>query len=181
MSLESIAQAIQSTDFFTAFRESELAYPIVLSAHLTCIAIFGGLILMTDLRLLGVALKSLSIADVVNGTRIWKRLGFAIMVSCGIMLGGAKIGTYYTNPYFIIKMSLLFLVFVHAVIFRPRVYNRPEALDASPQIPRVAKVAATMSLALWLGIMSMGRWIAYWESPDDQQLSRPGRAASRVP
>ncbi len=40
-----IAHSIQNIDFLTAFSESVLAYPIVLSTHLTCIALFGGMIL----------------------------------------------------------------------------------------------------------------------------------------
>ncbi len=44
---------VAGTSFFTALRESGLPYPIVMSLHLTSIAVFGGLILMTDLRLLG--------------------------------------------------------------------------------------------------------------------------------
>jgi hypothetical protein len=178
MSIGSISQAIQDTSFFTALRESALPYPIVLSTHLTCIAIFGGLILMTDLRLLGWAFKNVAISEMIRGTRPWKHLGFVIMVTCGVLLGGAKLGTYYFNPYFQIKLSLLCLVGVHALIFRPQVYKNPEWLDKQPAIPRVAKVAASLSLVLWLGIMSMGRWIAYYERPEDIPR-RPGAAVMK--
>lgn len=188
MSLESIATAIQNTDFFTAVRESELVYPIVLSTHLTMIAVFGGLILMTDLRLLGVALKDIPVSQVIRGTRPWKWLGFLIMITCGILLGGAKFGSYYSNPYFIVKMSLLASVAIHAVIFRPRVYAHPEQFDGLKEMPRVAKTAATVSLVLWLGIMSMGRWIAYYEPPEEQAQSgvrleavHPGDYPNRPP
>ena len=36
------ARAIANTGFFTALRESGLPYPIVMSTHLSSIAIFGG-------------------------------------------------------------------------------------------------------------------------------------------
>ena len=58
-----IAHSIQSIPFLTEFSESVLAYPIVLSLHLTCIAFFGGMILMTNLRLLGLTFKSLTITQ----------------------------------------------------------------------------------------------------------------------
>jgi hypothetical protein len=167
MSIARIVEAIQDTDFFTALRESALPYPIILSTHLTAIAIFGGLILLTDLRILGLALKSVPISDLVRQTRVWKWVGFVIMITCGILLAGAKLATYYDNPYFQIKLSLLFLVGVHALYFRKRVYAASVNLDALPSVPRIAKVAATLSLILWLGIMSMGRWIAYYERPED--------------
>src|SRR5689334_17671962 len=109
MSPGQISQAIQDTQFFTAMRESALVYPIVLSSHLATIAIFGGLILMSDLRLLGLALTGIPVSDVLLRTRPWKRVGFVIMVTCGILLGGSKLATYYDNPYFQIKMTLLAL------------------------------------------------------------------------
>jgi hypothetical protein len=168
MSAASIANAIQDTSLFTAMRESALVYPIILSTHLTCIAIFGGMILLTDLRLLGAVMTEVSVTDVVFQLRNWKRIGFVIMILCGIMLGGAKFAGYYDNPYFQLKMVLLALVGVHALIFRPLVYNNTEAIDRAPAIPGVAKLAACLSLALWLGIMSCGRWIAYFERPEDK-------------
>jgi hypothetical protein len=60
---------------------------------------------------------------------------------------------------------LLACVAVHAMVFRRSVYANPEQLDRAPVIPGVAKAAACLSLVLWIGIMSMGRWIAYFERP----------------
>ena len=161
------AGAVANTDFFTALRESGLPYPIVMSTHLSSIAIFGGAILMTDLRILGFAMKSMSISEVYRQTRIWKRIGFCIMIAMGILLAGAKLDKYYDNPYFQIKLTLLLLVGVHALIFRPRVYKKAEELDRAPTMPGVAKAAAWLSIVLWVGILSMGRWIAYYERPGE--------------
>ena len=79
-------------------------------------------------------------------------LGFVIMFSMGFMLFGSKAADYYPNPYFWIKMSFLVLIFIHAMIFRPIVYNHPEKLDASPVIPTRAKVAGALSLVLWTAV-----------------------------
>ena len=100
MSLGTIAQAIQDTGFFTTIRESGLLYPVIMSSHLSSIALFGGMILITDLRILGFAMKDTTVTDIVTQLRPWKRLGFVIMIGCGICLGGAKLSQYYDNPYF---------------------------------------------------------------------------------
>ena len=184
MSFASLFQSIQDTQFFTAMRESALVYPIVLSLHLTCIAIFGGMILITDFRLLGWAFKTVPVSDVVKQFRIFKQIGLVVMISCGILLAGAKIMDYYDNPYFLIKLALLLLVGVHALAFHRSVYGNTAELDRSPVIPGKAQVAAYLSLFLWLGIMSMGRWIAYFERPEAHPLPRsisspiPGAAPS---
>ena len=142
MSIAEISHAIQNVGFLTDIRESGYVYPIIMSTHLTCIALFGGLILMTDLRLLGLAMTDIPIADVVSGLRIWKRIGFVVMVTMGLLLATSEMDKYYGNPYFLAKMFLILMVGVHAIIFRPKIYNHPEWLDKSPQIPRVAKIAA---------------------------------------
>ena len=44
MSLLSIAQWVQSTEFFTALRGSSDVYPIVMTLHLVGIAMFSGMV-----------------------------------------------------------------------------------------------------------------------------------------
>lgn len=151
MPLSEVARAIQELPLFTAVRESALVYPILLSTHLSGIALFGGAILMTNLRLLGVAMMGQAAGEVVRGLRWWKFTGLATMATTGILLAGAKAGMYYANPYFQTKIGLLVLVGLHAWIFRGRVDGR------------VARGAACLSLGLWLGIVTCGRMIAYWE------------------
>ena len=159
----SIAHSIQSIGFLADFSESVLAYPIVLSIHLTCIALFGGMILVTDLRLLGLTFRSLTITEVVTSLRPWKRVGGTVMVAMGLLLASCEAEKYALNPFFWTKMVILGLIGVHALIFRPIVYNRTEELDRLPVIPTKAKVAAILSLVLWTAMFTMGRLIAYWD------------------
>ncbi|PWT97320.1 MAG: hypothetical protein C5B51_31595 [Terriglobia bacterium] len=177
----SIAESIQSIGFLTQLRESALVYPIIMTTHLSCIAIFGGLILMTDMRLLGLALRSRSVTDVVGQFRIWKRIGFCVMITMGVLLASCEAEKYTPNPYFWAKMSLLVLVGVHAAIFRKSVYNSTEEIDRAPAIPARAKLAGASSLILWLSILSMGRLIGYWEPPKVTQASPTVTATAHVP
>ena len=151
---------LQATQFATAFRESALVYPIVMTGHLTGMGLFGGMIAMTDMRLLGWAMRGSSITEVVEQFRVWKRIGFVLVVGCGAMLLAAKAELYYHNPFYWTKMTLLALVGVHALVFHKSVYGNTAALDRAAKIPRVAKVAACISLFLWVGLVSMGRSIA---------------------
>jgi hypothetical protein len=165
MSPHEISHAIQSSGLFTAVRQSEVFYPAVLATHLSCIAIFGGMILITDLRLLGLALTATPVASVVDSTRIWKRLGFVLMIACGILLAGSKLDTYYANPYFLMKLALLTSIGIHGMVFRRRVYCSAAELDRDSRLPLRAKLAGGISLVLWLGVLTCGRWIAYYDAP----------------
>jgi hypothetical protein len=158
-----IAHSIQSIGFLSDFSESVLMYPIVLSTHLSCIALFGGMILMTNLRLLGLTFKSVTITEMVTSLRPWKHLGGTVMVCTGLLLATSEAEKYAPNPFFWTKMIILGLIGVHALIFRPIVYNRTEELDRSAVVPTKVKVAAILSLVLWTAMFTMGRLIAYWE------------------
>jgi uncharacterized membrane protein len=157
---------IQDSAPIVAFRQSALVYPIVMTGHLTGMGLFGGMIAITDMRLLGWAMRSSSITDVVSQLRVWKRIGFVLVVGCGLLLVSAKAELYYYNPFYWTKMTLLLLVGVHALAFRS-VYGNTAALDSAPQVPRKAKLAACLSLLIWIGLVTAGRSIAYWDVPDD--------------
>jgi hypothetical protein len=158
-----IPQSLENIGFLSNFAESVLAYPIVLSIHLTDIALFGGMILMTNLRLLGLTFNTVSITRMVAGLRPWKRVGGTIQIATGLLLATSEATKYAPNPYFWTKMIVLCLIGMHALIFRPIVYNRTEELDGLTVIPTSVKAAAILSLVLWTTMFTMGRLIAYWE------------------
>jgi hypothetical protein len=166
--LLSFAQWIQFTTLFTALRGSANLYPIILSLHMIGIAFFGGMILMTDLRLLGLALRNRSIADVVNQFRVPKRWGLLLTASCGILMAGSKAEEYYYNAFFRTKLILLAVVIVTELVFYRSVYANPEVLDRKPSVPVNAKLAAAISMLLWISIACCGRGIGYIEPPLDK-------------
>ena len=152
-----LAQWIQNTEFFTALRASAYVHPIVLALHLSAISLFGGMIVLTDLRLLGWALKSLPSAAVIDALRVPKRIGLVIAATFGVLLFCSKAEQYYYNVYFRTKLALFLLVAVHALIFR-KVYNN-RGTEPVPAARTCA--AACLSLLIWSGILVAGRDIGY--------------------
>ena len=170
MTLAAIGRSIQDVAVFTAVRESVYAYPIILSTHLACIALFGGLIVVTNLRLLGWVLTDIPADGLIQSLRPWKQTGFTVMVTCGVLLGASKAEEYLTNPFFLTKMALLIGVGLHGLYFGAKVYRRDERLISTS----TARTAAVLSMMLWVGVVSMGRWIAYYDPPSPvEQQSRP--------
>jgi hypothetical protein len=163
---------IENLALFSDIRGSGYEYPILLSLHLVGLAFFGGLILITDLRLLGWILRDQSISSVVNALRWPKRIGFLWVGTCGFLLGMSKAEGYFLNTFFQLKMALLVLILIHAFVFKPSVYDHPVELDKSPQIPGRAKLAGALSLFLWLGVLSCGRGIGYLNSPSGLHYTR---------
>ena len=174
MSLLTFAQWVQFTGVATAIREQYLPYPVILSLHLSFIALSAGMILATDLRLLGILMRKRPVADVVNQLRWPKRIGFLAVATCGLLLASSKAEEYYYNSFFWAKMSLLALIAVHGLYFRRDVYNRAAEIDQAGRIPGKAKLAAALSLILWIGVATCGRGIGYIEPPLDKLHARAG-------
>jgi hypothetical protein len=159
MSIVSTMEWIESTDLSTAIREGALPYPIIGGIHLLGIALFGGMLLVTDLRLLGWAMLRRPVSDIVQQCRPWKRFGFVVVVASGLLLTWAEPQKLYRSPAFWIKMALFVLVGVHALVFRAGVYQNTARLDSS--ITAQARLAAALSLILWAGLIVSGRLIAF--------------------
>jgi hypothetical protein len=148
---------LQNLEPFVDLRSSAYVYPVVLALHLSAISLFGAMIVATDLQLLGWGLRDGSSTDVIRRLRWPKRIGFLLAATCGFLLFSSKAEEYYYNPFFRIKILLFTLVAVHALVFRNSVYRNAELQRAR------AKLAASLSLFLWLSILCAGRYIGYVE------------------
>jgi hypothetical protein len=80
-------------------------------------------------------------------------------VASGLLLGWCEPLKLYRSPSFWVKMALLALVGVHAFVFRARVYRNTAKLDVA--MTTEAKLAASISLLLWAGLIVSGRLIAF--------------------
>lgn len=112
-------------------------------------------ILIANLRLLGVGLRSQSVPQLVKATNplILYGLGFLVVSGLFILLPSADI--YYPNPAFWTKASLLFL----ALIVQFTLY-RKVTTSASPN-QTLASLTAVLSLTLWFGVAYAGRAIGF--------------------
>lgn len=146
---------------FSGLRGSAYAYPIVLALHVSAISLFGAMIVATDLRLLGWTCLDCPISDLINQLRWAKRLGFIGAATFGFLLFACKAEEYYYNPFFRAKILLFLLIAMHAVTFRRSVYSAPARLDQTSEPPVQAKLAASLSLCLWLALLCAGRGIGY--------------------
>jgi hypothetical protein len=153
---------IESTQLSTAIREGGLPYPIIGGIHLLAIALFGGMLLVTDLRLLGLVMRQRPFSELWYQFRPWKQFGFVVVTVTGLLLAWSEPIRLYNSPSFWVKMALLAGVGVHAWVFHATVYGHPEKMDAVT--PSQAKLAAVLSLAIWAGLCLSGRLIAFDDS-----------------
>jgi hypothetical protein len=86
MSLLGFCQWLESTSWSVALHESVYAYPIVESVHVWALALFLGLAITLDLRLLGAVMRDVPVSQVTRRLLPWTTAGFIVMIASGVLL-----------------------------------------------------------------------------------------------
>jgi hypothetical protein len=137
MPVREFCQWIQETGLSRALAESVWAYPIIGAVHVLGIALFGGAVLVANLRTLG-------FIRVSEGLRQWKWVGLLGMASTGVLLFACGPVRYYDSVFFRVKLLLLVGVAANAWFAGSR------------------RLGAWLSLAFWVGIIFASRGIAFF-------------------
>jgi hypothetical protein len=170
MSLLRFTEWLQNTALSTAFRESILVYPLVETTHVLTLTLFLGLIAMMDLRLLGLTMRRVPLTDFVKRLLPWAAIGFVLSVITGVLLFSSSPVRNAHNIFFRYKLIALALAGVNAWLFHTGIYRKVADWDRELVVPRRAKIAGALSLALWASIVVSGRMIAYnWFDCDKPQ------------
>jgi len=156
-----LLQWLHDTQFSTTMRESIWAEPLVETIHVLTLTLFLGFAVLLDLRLLGVCLKRRRVSEVLGQLNPYLFVGFAIMIVSGLLLFSGDPPAFWGTFFFKIKMVFLILAGLNVLIFNATIGRKVAEWDLAAQTPRAAKVAAIVSITLWVLIIAAGRAIAY--------------------
>ena len=148
----------EATAVGTAVRESLWLFPVIECVHLLALSLLGGAVLLVDLRLLGLGLRSQPTAVLAGHARPWLLAGWGMMIATGVpMFLSEAIKCFYSPPFWY-KMSFLVLATLYTFTWRRRVAARPD--DETGALAR--GLTAVVSMGLWLAVGFAGRWIAFY-------------------
>jgi len=153
--------ALQNLEPVAALRASRWVYPLVNSAHIVGIALLFGAILPLDLRLLG-AWRGVPLPLLARVLLPVAMAGLALAAATGFMMFAVSATKYAATPVFLAKLGLIAAAVANALLLRLApawTLARVPDLDAPPAAR--LKLAAGLSLALWLAVILCGRFIAY--------------------
>jgi hypothetical protein len=161
MSLLNLCQRLQDSAFATSLLESQYEWLIIESAHVLGLAFSAGLIVITDLRLIGTFRRREPVSEVLEALRPWLLAGFAMMFVTGGLLFISEAAKVIVIPWFKLKMLFLLLAGINALWFELKLGRKLAAWDTLPSPPIGAKIAGWISLACWAAVIFLGRWVAY--------------------
>jgi uncharacterized membrane protein len=152
--------ALERTELADLMRHSLWTYPIVEVVHIAGFAILVGAVALFDLRLLGFS-RAVSIRALARHLLPWAWAALLLIVPSGVAMLSAHATDFAGNPAFRIKLVLIAFAGLNALVFHNTVYRSVAAWDQHVPTPGAAKASALLSLALWLGVITCGRLIAY--------------------
>lgn len=161
MTFTEFLQRIESTAIATAVRESTWLFPTVETLHVIALVLVVGSIIMVDLRLLNIGSRDRAVSEVSAEVLPWTWAAFAGAVITGVLLFMSSAERYFENVPFRIKMLLLLAAGVNMAIFHALTYRSVASWDRASATPLGARLAGGISLALWVSIVFLGRWIGF--------------------
>jgi hypothetical protein len=161
MSLFGWCQWLEHTPLAFGIAESTWLFPLIEGTHILALPLSVGMILIVDLRLLGLAFRSGPASRIMKEVLRWSTPGFAVVFITGGLLFMAHAGEAYGNAFFRVKLLLLVLLGINAVAYQTIFYPKMTQWDVTRGTPVGAKLCAGLSLIAWISVIVCGRTMAY--------------------
>lgn len=160
--IDTLAQALHDSALSQTLRRSIWLYPLVNTAHVIGIALLVGGIVPLDLRLAG-CWRGVALTPLLRVLARTASIGFTLAVASGALLFATKPLDYVVLPLFGLKLTLVLAAAINAlIVLRSPMWAAASCGAEAGGAPRAAwRVAAVLSIVLWLSVVSAGRLIGY--------------------
>jgi hypothetical protein len=159
--LLAIAENLENSRLGIAIAEGRYAFPILEGVHLIGLSVAVGLIMLIDLRLIGVFLEDVPVRKLHGQLQPYVLGGFALVILAGCLLFTSEATTVIVSPPWPFKTFFFLLGGANALYFELVIARRPQALPDHGPLPHGVRRAGTASLVLWTLVIICGRLIPY--------------------
>jgi len=135
-----------------ALKESPVALASLKAMHLLGAAIVIGSVLAFDLRVLGWN-KGIPVRVLAGHLLPLALAALVLIVPSGVALFALDASILLHSTALKFKLGLLCAAAGAAVFFRACVYKETDSWDEYTPVPRLARLCAGVSIALWLGVL----------------------------
>jgi hypothetical protein len=139
----------------TTVRDTVWAFPVIETFHLLALAVLLGTVLIVNLRAFGIGANDSSSPQTARELEPWMLVSVAVLILSGIPMFLSEPMKCYESYSFPIKMGLLLL----AILWHFTIQRKWTAPASETRFKR--RLAAGLSIVLWLGIGMAGKGIPY--------------------
>ena len=160
-SLRALFEWVDTFPSGIAIRESDYGYAYLLAGHVVAMLFFAGLIVMMDLRLVGLAYSRTPLSQVQKRLFPWQMFGMVMAAITGGLLFYSQPMRYFGKVFFWTKFAMMGLAGVNALAFHLTTYRSVPTWDSDLVPPFRARLAGILSMVLWAAVVVFGRLTAY--------------------
>lgn len=159
--LEHLVGWLADTRASDVIRDVTWIIPAVQTVHILAISAVVTAVMLIHLRTFKLALSAEPRAEVARRFMpiIW--YGALVLLVTGVILIIGEPHRELVNPMFQIKMALLVVALALTTVFQRFLQADPLYWDQTGARRVAAVMISAISLAVWIGIVFAGRWIAY--------------------
>jgi len=155
MNLQQFFMSLEALPISNFIRSSAWIGAMINVAHIICLVLLFGSVLIVDLRLLGGGLTRQPVAQVAREARPWMIAALIAMALTGIPQVLSTAMKQYYSPFFWQKMELLLVAVIYTFTLKWRITMADEA-----RVGRFwSALVALGSIALWTGAAINARMI----------------------
>ena len=153
--IDALLKSLEASGLATRIRDSVFLFPMIESAASAWLWFSARS--HHRPRLLGIASTQRSFQRMASDILKWTWGAFALTALTGSLMFITNASVYYHNLFFRTKMLLLVLTGINMLFFELTAGRTIHGWDQAPSAPRAGKAVAALSLAMWIGIICMGR------------------------
>ena len=155
--MESFFVWLEASKLGVFMKDMPATFATVEAVHLMALAVLGGAVLMSDLRLWNLVMADVPSRTVVDNAHRFFKIALIVMLVTGFMMLAGVATKCYHNFYYWVKMAALAsgIVFVFAI-------RQPLLKGDHAQLnPLTLKLVGLASTSLWFLVAASGRWIGF--------------------
>lgn len=155
-----ILVSLEASAFAQAIRQSVWIYPATNVGHVVAVVAFAAAVAVMDFALLGLIGGERAL-DLARRARPVVIALFGFVAVTGALLFIAEASHVALNRVFQVKLAFVLLALINALLLG-RLALAVGDEDAEAGAGTTARLAAGLSLGLWLTVVALGRSIAYF-------------------
>ncbi len=160
-SIVPLLHSLEGSSLAVFIAESAWAFPTIETIHVVALTLTIGTVVIIDLRLLGLASVRQPYQALRRDVLPWTWLAFCAAAVSGCLMFITQAAEYYENDAFRIKLFLLALAGINMLVFELIIARGAANWDRGLPVPWPGKIAALLSLTLWLSIVFFGRRVGF--------------------
>ena len=164
LALSEFTKWLAATPLSHAIQTTGWIIPTLQTIHILSVAVVFSSAVLVDLRIWRLLERDVPLPDVTRRflPTIWPVL--LILLATGSLLIIGEPRRSLLNSTFYLKMALLAVAIVLTATLQRSIAASPNSWDKNPARRMAGRLAASVSILVWCGILFAGRWIAYTQA-----------------